>query len=107
MLQNSDNNIAFMCRMKGVTQDVIAVTANQLFPDAIQCSYHDALFFPDTQVTNKNKAYKCSVWLLYMKLYDGDAVSFDLCSGVNPCFDMKSDYTVATKQSFIRVLQFT
>ena len=97
MLQNSSGDIAFMCRMKGVTQDVIAITANELFPDAIQCVYKDGLFFPQHQRTadhhlhNKSEAYKCSIWLLYMKLYIGDAVSFDLCSGCNQCFDMRSD----------------
>ena len=98
--------IAFMVRLKGITQEVIAITANQLFPNAIETQYRDGLFYPTVQCKNKIEAYEVSIWKLYMKLYNGEPVTFDLCCGSNPCFDMNSNYTVKTKSSFIRVLQF-
>ena len=106
MLQNDSGMIAFMVRLKGITQEVIAITANDLFPNAIQTIYKDGLFYPMTECKNKYDGYNTSIWKLYMKLYDGDSVSFDLCSGSNPCFDLCSNYTVSTKKTFIRVLQF-
>ena len=106
MLQNEKGEIAFMVRLKGITQEVIAIKANELFPDAIQTYYKDGIFYSVDEVKNKCEGYNVSIWKLYMKLYNGDAVEFDLCDSSNPCFDMNSNYTVSTKKHFIRVLQF-
>ena len=41
LLSNDVNEIGFHCRMKGVTQSVIAIKANELFPNAVQVDYDE------------------------------------------------------------------
>ena len=105
MLSNDLNNIAFHCRMKGIKQDVIAIKANELFPESVKVEYDEAsgIFRPIGEYDFNSKF---SVMELYKKLYNGDEVEFDLCSGKNPCFDKKNNFTIITKSSFIRKLKF-
>ena len=105
MLSNDLNNIAFHCRMKGIKQDVIAIKANELFPESVKVEYDEAsgIFRP---IGKYDFNSKFSVMELYKKLYNGDEVEFDLCSGKNPCFDKKNNFTIITKSSFIRKLKF-
>jgi len=97
-LQNSSGEIAFHIRMKGVPSDVIVKRANELFPKAIQCEYLNGLAFPVPSVSD-NEDY--SVWLLYKSIYDGNAVSFDLCESSHPSFELKN-FRVSTRTHFIR-----
>ena len=88
MLQNDKGQIAFHCRMKGVIPDLLAMKANELFPNAKQCVYKDGLIYP----TSSNDGETYSIMLLYQKLYDGDEVEFDLCqSKLKPCFQLDSN----------------
>ena len=105
MLSNDLGSIAFHVRMKGVKQDVIAITANELFPKSVPCEYDSSsgIFRPVGECT---KDSQFSLMNLYKYLYDGHAVSFDLCKGVNPCFDRQNNFTIVTKQTFIRELKF-
>ena len=104
MLQNDLGQIAFHCRMKGITQDLLPMKANELFPNSKQCEYRDGLVYPtyDTQLAEGDY----SIMLLYQKLYEGEPIEFDLCaSKIRPCFEM-SNFEISTKESFIRRLQF-
>ena len=105
MLTNDLGHIAFHVRMKGVKQDVIAITANELFPMSVKCEYDasSGIFYPKGEYT---KDSQFSLMLLYKHLCDGNPVSFDLCKGSNPCFDKKNNFTIETKQTFIRELKF-
>jgi hypothetical protein len=69
--------------MKGIKKDVVSVRAKQLFGNS-----EDA------------------IWKLYEDLYNGVEIEFDLCSGTSPCFDMKHNFSVGTKDTFIRKLKF-
>ena len=97
--------IGFHCRMKGVKQDVITITANEMFPDAVQCVYNGdkGLHLPVGPYDNNSEF---SVMKLYKALYDGQSISFDLCKGSNPCFERKNNFSIVTKTTFIRNLQF-
>ena len=97
-LKNSNGEIAFHLRMKGIPADVIVKKANELFPDAIQCYYSDGLAYPIPSVSN-NDDY--SIWLLYKALYDGETLAFDLCESSHPSFEFK-DFHVMTREHFIR-----
>ena len=103
MLTNEKADIGFHARMKGITQDVIAITANKLYPDLIPCYYQDGIFKPDRISSNP---YNYSLFRLYKALYDGEEITFDLCSGSGPCFDMKNNFSIETKSEFIRKLKF-
>ena len=104
-LTNKNNEIAFHCRMKGIKQDVIAIVANELFPNSIQVRYNEnkMLFEP---IGNCDKNSEFSIMKLYERLYKGDEIEFDLCKSINPCFENTFDFTVSTKHSFIRKLKF-
>jgi hypothetical protein len=95
-LVNKNGDVGYVCRMKGVKQDVIAITANRLFPEFSKCNFNSGIYFKDS--SDK----EASVWKLYESLYEGETVEFDLCEGENPCFDLGKDYTVHTKTSFKR-----
>ncbi len=103
-LTNDINSVAFHIRTKGVKQDVIAIKANELFPNAIPVNYNEAsgLFVPEYVADSK----QYSVMELFKSMYNGDAIEFDLCAGKNPCFEHKNNFTITTKRSFIRKLQF-
>ena len=105
LLINDLNEVAFHCRMKGVKQDVIAITANEMFPDAVPVKFDDKsnLHVP---VGKHDKNSDFSIMKLYKALYDGDEIAFDLCRSSKPCFDRKFDFTVETKNKFIRKLKF-
>ena len=97
--------IGFHCRMKGVKQDVITITANEMFPDAVQCVYDKAkgLHVP---VGPYDVNSEFSVMKIYKALYDGQAIAFDLCKGSSPCFERKNNFSIVTKTSFVRNLKF-
>ena len=79
--------------------DVIVKKANQFFPKDIQCEYRDNLVFPIDSVSS-NEEY--SVFHLYRAIYEGTPVEFDLCeSELKPCFEL-DNFSVSTKDSFIR-----
>ena len=105
MLTNDLGHVGFHVRMKGVKQDVIAITANEMFPNTVQCAYNEntGIFEPIGEYSCNSKF---SLLELYKHLYDGNAVTFDLCKGRNPCFDRKNNFTVETKSSFKRELVF-
>ena len=94
-----DGKVAFHCRAKGIPTDVLVKTANKLYPDYIQCQYRNGLVYP------ANIGERYSVYKLYEDLHLGNAIEFDLCIGVSPCFDMKN-FSIQNKQSFVRKLQF-
>ena len=95
-----DGKVAFHCRAKGIPTDVLVKTANKLYADYIQCQYRNGLVYP------ANIGERYSIYKLYEDLYLGNAIEFDLCIGVSPCFDMKKNFSIQTKQSFVRKLQF-
>ena len=98
-LQNTNQEIAFHIRMKGIIPDVIVDKANQLYPNDIQCTYEDGLVYPIPS-SSDNKEY--SIYHLYKSIYDGQTIEFDLAtSKLHPCFDL-SNFQVSTKESFIR-----
>ena len=70
-LQNSKGEIDYHLRGKGLTQQSIKALC------------------------------KPSPLDLYTRLYDGEAVTFDLTEG-QPCFSMNKDMTVSTKKEFLR-----
>ena len=72
-LQDSTGEVDFMVRGKGLTQN---------------CIFHKANEVGDLMT-------------LYNMLFEGERVKFDLCDG-SPCFDMRADFTVATRQQFTR-----
>ena len=107
MLTNEKGSVAFHCRLKGVKQDVIAITANEIFNSSefVKVKYDEnkGLFVP---VDKYNNDSKFTVFELYKHMYDGNEVEFDLCKSSNPCFEHKNNFTITTKNSFIRKLKF-
>ena len=89
--------------MKGVSQDVIGITANELFPECIQVIYDGSLFRP---IGEYNIDSEFSIQKLYEYLYDGNEVEFELCKGLSPCFNKHSNFTIETRKSFKRKLKF-
>ncbi|EAX68437.1 hypothetical protein TVAG_536290 [Trichomonas vaginalis G3] len=105
LLTNDLNEVAFHCRMKGVKQDVIALTANEIFPDSVQCFYDEDKGLMVPQGTY-DKDSEFSLMKLYKALYDGQEIGFDLCKSCQPCFEEKFNFSITTKTSFIRKLKF-
>jgi hypothetical protein len=66
-------------RMKGIKQDVVEIRAREL-----------------------NDQSDDAIWKLYEDLYRGVEIEFDLRSGSSPCFDMKHNFSVGTKDAFIK-----
>ncbi|EAX69636.1 hypothetical protein TVAG_541560 [Trichomonas vaginalis G3] len=91
--------------MKGVKQDVIALTANEMFPDSVQCFYDEDKGLMVPQGTY-DKDSEFSLMKLYKALYDGQEIGFDLCKSCQPCFEEKFNFSIQTKTSFIRKLKF-
>ena len=106
MLRDVKGNIAFHARMKGVPMESIAYRANELFPGSIPVRYdkHKILFMPNPDENETRQTY--SIMDLYMLLYRGEEVEFDLAADGRPCFDMKDDYSIETKLEFKRKLRF-
>ena len=103
VLTDSTNSIAFHARMKGITMEAIAAKANEMFPNDCGVRYDECgLFKPIEDIENYEE---CSIYKLYEFMYNGNPVEFDLCSG-KPCFDMKSNYSIETKEHFYRQVQF-
>ncbi|EAX81342.1 hypothetical protein TVAG_449620 [Trichomonas vaginalis G3] len=105
LLTNDLNEVAFHCRMKGVKQDVIALTANEMFPDSVQCFYDEDKGLMVPQGTY-DKDSEFSLMKLYKALHDGQEIGFDLCKSSSPCFAEKFNFSITTKTSFIRKLKF-
>ncbi|EAX90399.1 hypothetical protein TVAG_196470 [Trichomonas vaginalis G3] len=78
LLTNNLNEVAFHARCKGVKQDVLALTANEMFPETIQCYYNEDknIHIP---VGTYDKDSEFSLMKLYKALYDGQEIGFDLC----------------------------
>jgi hypothetical protein len=94
------NKIAFHCRAKGIPSDVLVKTANRLYPDTIKCELKNGLVYP----LSEGKEY--SIFKLYEALYNGNEIEFNLCDGLAPCFDMKGNFSIETKNKFTRNLKF-
>ena len=77
-LTDSSNNVGYHVRGKGLTQKSIW--------------------------TLTNESYNGDPMMLYKDLYDGHQLQFDLTSG-QPSFNMKNDYTVSSRTSFLRCVQ--
>jgi hypothetical protein len=78
-LMNDLGHTSYQYRMKGIKQDVVNVRAKQLYGQSDD-----------------------EIWKLYEDLFNGVEIEFDLCSGASPCFDMKHDFWVGTKEAFLR-----
>jgi hypothetical protein len=65
MLTNEKGSVAFHCRLKGVKQDVIAITANEIFNSSefVKVKYDEksGLFVPDGKYNNDSKNPKTFV----------------------------------------------
>ncbi|EAX94207.1 hypothetical protein TVAG_360530 [Trichomonas vaginalis G3] len=105
LLTNDLNEVAFHARMKGVKQDVISITANEMFPNAVQCYYDENknIHLP-TGTYDKDSEF--SIMKLYEALHDREEIAFDLCKSTVPCFENKFNFTINTKNTFIRKLKF-
>ncbi|EAY21816.1 hypothetical protein TVAG_238420 [Trichomonas vaginalis G3] len=105
LLTNDLNEVAFHCRMKGVKQDVIALTANEMFPEAVKCVYDEdkGLMIPQGKY---DKDSEFSVMKLYEALHSSQEIAFDLCKSSAPCFEEKFNFSITTKNTFIRKLKF-
>ena len=104
MLTNENGDIGFHCRMKGITMQSLAITANKMFPNDIPVKCHEyedgcILFLPE------RKGENYSIYSLYKHLYNGQEASFDLCDG-SPRFELNDNYSVESKTSFIRKIKF-
>jgi hypothetical protein len=97
-LSNDNSLISFHTRLKGIKPDVIGITANKLYPRLIPVELRNGLYYPMYEEF-KNK---CSVEQLYEDLFAGKSIEFDLCESASPCFDMRSNFSIETKSSFIR-----
>jgi hypothetical protein len=99
-VSNDNEDIAFVCRLKGIKNDVISITANKLYPKLDSVVYKNNLFYPRFMVG------KTSLEQLYEDLYRGKPMDYDLCDSALPSFDMKSNFSIITKSSFVRRIQF-
>jgi hypothetical protein len=99
-VMNMRGDIGCICRLKGVKQEFIEITASSRYPQLSQVTYSNGMFIPDS------KSEDASIMQLYEDLYNGVEIEFDLCSGTSPCFDMKHNFSVGTKDTFIQKLKF-
>jgi hypothetical protein len=99
-VSNDNKDIAYVCRMKGCKADGLAITSNQLYPNLDPVDYKNNLFYPKFGIG------KASIEQLYEDLFNGKAIDFDLCLSASPCFDQHSNFSIETKSSFIRRIQF-
>ena len=67
----------------------------------MKCVLRGGLVYP---VGEKKEKY--SIFELYKDLHDGKEIEFNLCDGAAPCFDMKSNFSIETKNKFTRKLKF-
>ncbi len=88
------NAVAYHVRMKGVPLSVIVRKAKELFGG-------DPYIGTDGLVHNG----EC-VWRLYEELYNGAVMELDLAKGDSPCFERGKDFTMSTKDSFVRRISF-
>jgi hypothetical protein len=79
-LTNDLGHTTVQYRMKGIKQDVVEIRAKELF----------------------GQTDDDAIWKLSEDLYRGIEIEFDLCSGSSPCFDMKHNFSVGTKDAFLR-----
>ena len=101
LYDRKENTKAFHCRAKGIPTDVLVITANKRYPKLTQCQLKNGLVYP-----KDDKSDMCSIFQLYMDLYEGKEIEFNLCDGNAPCFDMKSNFSIETKNKFTRKLKF-
>jgi hypothetical protein len=100
-ISNDNEDIAFQCRLKGILQDGIAITANKLYPRLIPVELRNGRYYPMYEEF-KNK---CSVEQLYEDMFAGNSREFDLCESASPCFDLHSNFSIETKSSFVRKIR--
>ena len=91
----SEQGIAYHCRMKGIPTDVVVMTANERHPECAQCVIGEGglVYGGD------------SVEKLYEDLYYGMEIEFDLARSSRPSFDMRNDFSVETRRKFVRKIQ--
>jgi hypothetical protein len=99
-VSNDNGDTAFVCRMKGIRQDVLAITANMLYPKLDYIEFRNCLFYPRFGIG------KSSIEKLFDDLFEGKAFEFDLCLSASPSFEMNSNFSIETKTSFIRKIPF-
>jgi hypothetical protein len=98
-LMNEYGLLSFHTRMKGIRPDVIGITANKLYPKLNQVEMKNNLYYP---MWGHDKT---SLEKLYEDLFNGKAIDFNLCDNASPNFDMKTNFSIETKSSFIRKIQ--
>ena len=107
LLVDVENNVGFHCRMKGIPMEALEVRANTQFPGLPV--YYDKrlhLFVPKGDKKYNGIPQTYTIWNMYLSLYDGYMIEFDLCDGGRPCFDMKDNFSIETKKEFKRKIRF-
>ena len=107
LLVDNENNVGFHCRMKGIPMESLEVRANSQFPGlGVHYDKHLHLFIPNGDPKYNGIPQTYTIWNMYLALYTGAQIEFDLCDGGRPCFDMKDNYSIETKTNFKRKIAF-
>lgn len=92
----SEEGVAYHCRMKGVPNDVVVMTANERHPECVRCVVGEGgLVYPVCDGVG-------SIEKLYEDLYYRVDIEFDLARSSRPSFDMRNDFSVETRRKFVR-----
>ena len=92
-LEDSVGRKAYHCRMKGVPIDVVAQVACERHGGHCWVGENGLVYGDD------------SIEKLYDELYDGVEIEFDLAKSDRPSFDMRGNFSVVTRTSFVRRLK--
>jgi len=95
----SEEGVAYHCRMKGVPTDVVVMMANERYPECVRCMVGD-----DGLEYCTGDGFG-SVEKLYEDLYNGAEIEFDLAKSSRPSFDMRNDFSVETRRKFVRKIR--
>jgi hypothetical protein len=98
-VSNDNGDTTFVCRMKGIRQDVLSIISNLLYSKVDSIEFRNGLFYPRFGIG------KSSIEQLFDDLYEGKAIEFDLCLSSSPSFDLHSNFSIETKTSFVRKIQ--
>jgi len=97
----SEEGVAYHCRMKGVPTDVVVMMANERYPDHVGCVVGEGgLVYPSGTESGVGSIEK-----LYEDLYNGFEIEFDLARSSRPSFDLKNDFSVETRRKFVRKIR--
>jgi hypothetical protein len=100
-VMNENGLLAFHTRMKGVRSDVIGITANKLYPKLNQIKLRNGIYYP---IWGKEKTLLNQ---LDEDLLKGQAIDFDLCDSTSPNFNMMRNFSIETKSSLIKNIQYS